>query len=96
MKPIAFQRYRLLWQGGESTLCHLQLVFTRRVNSTLFMGCKQTNYCSPIFWRNINMAYVYFKPKSVFVRTYIRFRYGRLENVCQHYRSYPGQLALFS
>jgi hypothetical protein len=42
------------------------------------------------------MAYVYFKPKSVFVRTYIRFRYGRLENVCQHYRSYPGQLALFS
>jgi hypothetical protein len=35
-------------------------------------------------------------PKSVFVRAYVRFRLGRLENVCQHYRSLPGQLILFS
>jgi len=39
---------------------------------------------------------VYYKPKSVFVRTYLRLRYGRLENVCQHWRSHPGQLVLFS
>lgn len=34
--------------------------------------------------------------KNVFVRAYIRFRYGRLENVCQHWRSHPGQLELFN
>lgn len=38
---------------------------------------------------------VYFKAKSVFVRAYIRFRFGRRENVCQHWRSHPGQLELF-
>lgn len=34
--------------------------------------------------------------RSVFVRAYIRFRLGKLENVCQHFRSHPGQLELFS
>ena len=29
--------------------------------------------------------------KPVFVRTYIRFRYGRLENGSQHCRSLPYQ-----
>ncbi len=33
--------------------------------------------------------------KPVFVRAYTRMRYGRLENVTQHCRSYPGQLSLF-
>lgn len=39
---------------------------------------------------------IYFKPKSVFVRPYVRIRLGNLEHVCQHWRSYPGQLVLFS
>ena len=38
----------------------------------------------------------YYKVKSVFVRPYVRLRLGRLENVCQHWRSNPGQLPLFS
>jgi hypothetical protein len=25
----------------------------------------------------------------VFVRQYVRIRFGRVETVCQHYRSYP-------
>jgi len=33
--------------------------------------------------------------KNVFVRTYTRFRLGRIESVCQHWRSHPGQLSLF-
>lgn len=32
--------------------------------------------------------------RSVFVRAYLRFRFGRLEHVCQHWRSHPGQLTL--
>lgn len=27
--------------------------------------------------------------KGVFVRQYTRFRFGRIESVVQHYRSYP-------
>lgn len=34
--------------------------------------------------------------RSVFVRAYTRFRLGKLEYVCQHFRSHPGQLALFA
>lgn len=37
----------------------------------------------------------YLRYKSVFVRAYVRFRLGRLENVCQHWRSHPHQLELF-
>lgn len=33
------------------------------------------------------------KAKGVFVRAYIRIRRGRIEHVCQHWRSYPGQLS---
>lgn len=33
--------------------------------------------------------------KDVFVRAYTRIRFGRTENVCQHWRSHPGQLSLF-
>jgi hypothetical protein len=29
----------------------------------------------------------------VWVNPYTRMRFGRLEYVCGHYRSYPGQLA---
>jgi len=31
----------------------------------------------------------------VFVNAYTRFRLGQWEDVCAHYRSYPGQLTLF-
>lgn len=41
------------------------------------------------------MIYYSRKTKSVFVRSYIRNRFGRRESVCQHWRSYPGQLSLF-
>lgn len=37
----------------------------------------------------------YSRLRSVFVRAYTRFRLGKLENVCQHFRSHPGQLELF-
>lgn len=40
------------------------------------------------------MASGYQRFKGVFVRAYVRFRLGRLENVCQHWRSHPGQLTL--
>jgi len=36
----------------------------------------------------------YNRTKSVFVRAYVRFRFGRIENVCQHWRSLPHQLEL--
>jgi len=36
------------------------------------------------------------KARTVFVRAYVRFRFGKLENVCQHWRSHPGQLPLFN
>ena len=42
------------------------------------------------------MAYGYNNLKNVFVRAYVRFRFGRIENVCQHWRSHPGRLTLFS
>jgi len=35
------------------------------------------------------------KVKTVFVTAYTRFRFGRIEYVCQHWRSHPGQLNLF-
>ena len=38
----------------------------------------------------------YRKQKSVFVVAYLRTRRGRLEHVCQHRRSLPGQLLLFA
>ncbi|WP_167059189.1 hypothetical protein [Pantoea sp. Ap-967] len=31
--------------------------------------------------------------KTVYVHAYPRFRFGRWEHVCQHYRSAPYQLA---
>ena len=34
-------------------------------------------------------------PRGVHVRAYIRLRFGKLENVRQHCRSYPNQLNLF-
>lgn len=42
------------------------------------------------------MRYVaYSWPKTVHVRPYVRFRFGKHEHVCEHWRSYPGQLVLF-
>ena len=37
----------------------------------------------------------YPKIKDVFVTAYTRTRFGKLESVCQHWRSHPGQLELF-
>lgn len=34
-------------------------------------------------------------PKGVHVRAYVRFRFGRWENVIEHCRGYPGQGDLF-
>jgi hypothetical protein len=31
--------------------------------------------------------------KAVHVRDYYRTRFGRLEHVCEHWRSWPGQLS---
>lgn len=42
------------------------------------------------------MLSMHTKPKSVFVRDYVRFRFGRIENVTHHWRSFPHQLPLFS
>lgn len=36
-----------------------------------------------------------YRLKSVSVRAYDRFRKGQWEKVCKHWRSPPGQLALF-
>lgn len=33
------------------------------------------------------------KSKVVKVRAYVRFRLGRLEHVCAHFRSWPRQLS---
>ena len=38
----------------------------------------------------------YLRVKSVAVSAYTRFRLGRVEFVCKHWRSYPGQLQLFA
>jgi hypothetical protein len=35
----------------------------------------------------------FFKRKTVHVRAYVRYRFGKLEDVCQHWRSAPGQMA---
>lgn len=42
------------------------------------------------------MSYSDYKLKDVFVRSYMRLRYDRLENVTQHWRSHPYQLTLFN
>lgn len=34
--------------------------------------------------------------KDVFVRAYLRFRFGRWESVIQHFRSRPHQYRLFA
>ena len=47
-----------------------------------------------LFSQGGHMAY--HRIKSVFVRQYHRFRLGKWEQVCQHWRSHPGQLSLFS
>lgn len=31
------------------------------------------------------------QPKNVFVHAYLRRRLGKLEHVCQHFRSHPSQ-----
>lgn len=33
--------------------------------------------------------------KDVHVCSYVRTRFNRLEHVCEHWRSHPGQLNLF-
>jgi hypothetical protein len=35
----------------------------------------------------------YARAQTVFVRNYIRIRFGNLEHVCAHWRSAPGQMS---
>lgn len=42
------------------------------------------------------MDCVFTKGKDVYVREYSRIRFGREENVCDHWRSRPYQLPLFT
>lgn len=42
------------------------------------------------------MYFVAYNQRTVFVRSYVRVRFNRMENVCQHWRSPPEQLVLFS
>lgn len=35
------------------------------------------------------------KVKTVHVCQYVRYRLGRFESVCHHWRSHPGQMSLF-
>lgn len=42
------------------------------------------------------MVKPYSAKKDVYVRQYTRRRFGRIESVCQHWRSHPHQLNLFS
>jgi hypothetical protein len=77
----------------RTPLCHLQFVLSDAVNISLFTGCKQILLFN---FLEIDMKNVYNKAKNVFVRRYTRFRFGRIENVCQHWRSYPRQLDLFN
>lgn len=39
------------------------------------------------------MAPFFERPKLVHVQAYTRFRFGRQENVCSHWRSLPQQLS---
>lgn len=34
-------------------------------------------------------TYAFVKPRNVFMRAYVRLRLGRIEHVCQHWRSLP-------
>jgi hypothetical protein len=36
---------------------------------------------------------LYRKLKDVHVNAYARFRFGKWESVCEHWRSHPGQLS---
>lgn len=72
-------------------LCHLQRRL-RQCNYSSLHGCRQL-LLSKILGE-LTMAYGYPKPKSVHVNAYIRFRFGRMEQVCQHWRSVPQQFSL--
>lgn len=42
------------------------------------------------------MSLYNYRRKDVFVRAYLRVRFNKVEHVCQHWRSHPHQLVLFS
>jgi hypothetical protein len=77
----------------RASLCHLQHVFPkttavyglRRLWATIAFQTPQEN----------GMSIVHRRVKTVFVHQYRRFRFGKTESVCQHWRSNPNQLLLF-
>lgn len=76
--------------GGNQTALHISLQQTANLNSS---QCAGTSQIPLSFLEDMAMAYI--RWKSVFVRAYTRFRLGRLESVCPHWRSHPGQMQLF-
>lgn len=87
--PATRERCGVYWYGGEGVPLPPVACLTRTAGV----------YCS---WRlQANIAFILVqritqvthKMKNVFVNAYVRFRFGRNEHVCQHWRSHPGQLA---
>ncbi|PRG00367.1 hypothetical protein C6Q17_37430 [Burkholderia contaminans] len=76
----------------KAPLYHLQPVLADGLS--LYAQGVVGNYCLRIFTVRIDMPLAS-NPKSVFVRQYTRFRFGRTEQVRQHWRSCPNQLTLF-
>lgn len=54
-----------------------------------FLGGREARITLP----NVEKAMSFFKCKTVHVRAYVRFRFGKLEDVCSHWRSHPGQMS---
>lgn len=75
----------------KAPLYHLQPVLADTLS--LYIQGVVGNYCLRFSMR-IDMLFAS-NPKSVLVRAYTRMRFGRVENVCMHWRSYPNQLSLF-
>ena len=78
-------------KGYQTTQAHHVLAKTADITSSQCKGLREN---PSTLLRGVGMAYT--RWKSVFVRTYVRFRFGRREHVCQHWRSHPGQMELFT
>jgi hypothetical protein len=63
--------------------------------SSVPLGPRAGNYCPRFPQEGFDM-HTAFRVKNVFVRAYIRMRFGKLENVSQHFRSAPHQYVLFA
>ena len=77
-------------RGYQTTHAQHVLEKTADITSSQCTGIREN---PSILRKGVGMAYAHWK--SVFVRAYARFRFGRREHVCQHWRSHPGQMELF-